>query len=160
MAITHENSKLPAQIITGLSTGGMLERSGAVDVAWLEDAKFAHLRAIDSRRATEANEKSAGPQLKARLREALDHVAATAVVRNALVDRIAQSTGISRSEVDVEKPVREHGIDSLVAIDLRTWATRQLKADVSSLVILSGIPIEELAEKMALASELVKRQEL
>lgn len=159
VAITDEGSTLPAQIITGLSTGGMVKQSGATDVAWMEDAKFAHLRAIGSRRATEAGEKSAAPQLKALLHDAVDHVAATAVVRNALVGRIAQSTGMNSCDVDVEKAVREHGIDSLVAIDLRSWAAKQLKADVSSLVILSGIPIGELAEKMALASGLVKRRE-
>ena len=57
--------------------------------------------------------------------------------------------------MDVETLVREHGIDSLVPIGLRTWAARQLKADVSPLVVLTGIAIEEMDEKKTLASGLV-----
>ena len=39
----------PAQIIAGISTGGMLERTGPTDISWLDEAKFTHLHNIDSR---------------------------------------------------------------------------------------------------------------
>ncbi len=148
-------SMLPPQIITGISTGGMIERSGAVDISWLDDARFAHLRNMDLRRTTSAGPKNTGSQLKCQLKEAVDFSAAALAVREALVAQLTQLTGLEATDVDLTKPIHAHGVDSIVAVDLRAWARREVDAEIPALDILGAMPLEELAGKIARLSELV-----
>ena len=148
-------SPLPPQIITGISTGGMIERTGAVDIAWMDDPKFAHLRIMDLRRATSAGPKTTGSQLKCQLKEAVNFPAAALTVREALVAQLAQLTGLEATDVDISKPIHAHGVDSIVAVDLRTWARREVEAEIPALDILGAMPLEELAGRIARLSDLV-----
>ena len=148
-------SPLPPQIITGISTGGMIERSGAVEINWMDDARFAHLRIMDLRRATSAGHKNSVSQLKRQLKEAVDFPAAALAVREALVAQLAQLTGLEATDVDITKPIHAHGVDSIVAVDLRAWARREVEAEIPALDILGAMPLEELAGRIARLSELV-----
>ena len=152
-------SPLPPQIITGISTGGMIERSGAVEISWMGDAKFAHLRIIDLRRATSAGPNNTTSQLKCQLKDAVDFPAAALAVREALVGQLAQLTGLEATDVDITKPIHAHGVDSIVAVDLRAWARREVESEIPALDILGSMPLEELAGRIARLSELVTIKE-
>ena len=152
-ADNSDESPLPPQIITGISTGGMIERSGAVEISWMDDPKFAHLRIMDLRRAT--GPKNTGSQLKCQLKEAVNFPAAALAIREALVAQLAQLTGLEATDVDISKPIHAHGVDSIVAVDLRTWARREVEAEIPALDILGAMPLEELAGRIARLSELV-----
>lgn len=154
----QDGTTVPAQIITGVCTGGMIERSGAMDFAWMNDAKFAYLRTVDSRETKGAM--TAGrdaSQLKRRLREAATKADVTALVKDALVAKLVQSTGLDVRDVDEDKPFHALGLDSLVAIEIRGWAKRELKAEVSGVFILSNASIKEVAATIAEGSGLVDR---
>ena len=131
-------SALPPQIITGISTGGMIERSGAVEISWMDDPRFSHLRNMDLRRTTTTGPKNTASQLKCQLKEAVDFPAAALAVREALVAQLAQLTGLEATDVDITKPIHAHGVDSIVAVDLRTWASREVEAEIPALDILGG----------------------
>ena len=121
----------------------------------MDDPKFAHLRIMDLRRATSAGHKTTGSQLKCQLKEAVDFPAAALAVREALVAQLAQLTGLEATDVDITKPIHAHGVDSIVAVDLRTWARREVEAEIPALDILVAMPLEELAGRTARLSELV-----
>lgn len=153
-----EGTSVPSQIITGVCTGGMIERSGAMDFAWMNDAKFSYLKTVDSREMKGArNAGSDASQLKRRLRDAGTRNDVTAVVTEALMAKLVQSTGLDIRDVDENKPVHALGLDSLVAIEIRGWAKRELKADVSGVFILSNASIKEVATTMAEGSGLVDK---
>ncbi|KAI4167896.1 MAG: hypothetical protein LQ343_006819 [Gyalolechia ehrenbergii] len=59
------------------------------------------------------------------------------------------------SEVDPSRPLYRYGVDSLVALEVRNWITRQMKANMALLEILAAIPIEGFAGKIAEKSKLV-----
>jgi hypothetical protein len=46
-------------------------------------------------------------------------------------------------------------VDSLVAIEIRLWIVRDIKAEMSLFDGLSGVSVEGLSEKIAAASKLV-----
>ena len=131
---------LPPQIITGISTGGMIERSGAVEISWMDDPRFSHLRNMDLRRTTTTGPINTASQLKCQLKEGVDFPAAALAVREALVAQLAQLTGLEATDVDISKPVHAHGVDSIVAVDLRTWARREVEAEIPALDVLAGMP--------------------
>lgn len=51
----------------------------------------------------------------------------------------------------------EYGIDSLMAVDPRTWIGKKMRADVSLFDVLNTESIRALSSKIAKASELVLR---
>ena len=154
----REGTGVPSQIITGIASGGMIERSGARDLGWMNDAKFSYLKTVDSREIKEARASGNDvSQLKRRLREASTQSDATAVVKDALMARLVQSTGLDIRDVDENKPFHVLGLDSLVAIEIRGWAKRELKAEVSGMFILTNTSIKEVAATMAEGSELVDK---
>ena len=149
---------VPSQIITGVATGGMIERSGARDLRWMNDAKFSYLKTVDSRELKEARATAGdASQLKRRLREANTKAEVTAIVKEALLARLVESTGLDLRDVDENKPFHVLDLDSLVAIELRGWAKRELKAEVSGVFILGKSSLKEVAVAMAEQSELVDK---
>lgn len=114
-AANTELSPLPPQIIAGISTGDMIERSGAVEIGWMDDARF---RIMSLRRATSAGPKNTS-KLKSQLKDAVDFPAAALAVREAFMAQLTQLTGLEKTGVDITKPIHVHGVDSIVAVDLR-----------------------------------------
>ena len=152
----QQGTTLPGQIITGLCTGGMIERSGAMNAAWMKDAKFSYLKTVDSRETKGAhNTGIEASQLRRRLREASTRNDVTAVVKDSLIAKLVQSTGLDIVNVDENKPIHTLGLDSLVAIEIRGWAKRELKTEVSGVFILGNASIKEVAVTMAEGSALV-----
>jgi len=58
-------------------------------------------------------------------------------------------------EIDPSRPIVFYGLDSLVAIEVRNWITRELDANLQVLVLLASPSILNLAETIAKASKLV-----
>ena len=58
-------------------------------------------------------------------------------------------------DLDASKPANMYRVDSLVAVEIRNWIFREIKADVSVFDILSSIPLATLSGKVALKSKLV-----
>ena len=117
-AANTELSPPPPQIIAGVSTGDMIERSGAVEIGWMDDARLAHLRIMSLRRATSAGPKNTS-KLKSQLKDAVNFPAAALAVREAFMAQLTQLTGLEKRDVDITKPIHAHGVDSIVAVDLR-----------------------------------------
>lgn len=74
----------------------------------------------------------------------------------ALVKRTADILQMPTSEVDPAQPLYRYGVDSLTAIEVRNWISRELKANMALLEIVSAVPIREFAAKIAEKSQLVK----
>ena len=49
--------------------------------------------------------------------------------------------------IDIGQPMINYGVDSLVAIELVTWATNQLGVHISQLDILGGMTTASLLQK-------------
>ena len=116
---------VPSQIITGIPTRGMIERSGGRDLRWINDAKFSYLNIVDSRELKEVRATAGdASQLKKRVREANTKADVTAIVKEALMARLVQSTGLDLRDVDLDQLFHALGLDSLVALVIRGWAKR------------------------------------
>lgn len=57
-------------------------------------------------------------------------------------------------DLDTGKPASTFGVDSLVAVEVRSWNFRESKADVSIFHVLSNVPLTALAGKIAAKSKL------
>ncbi|KAN0068942.1 reducing polyketide synthase FUB1 [Elaphomyces granulatus] len=72
----------------------------------------------------------------------------------------AESDGkIINYEIDPTKPLQVLGVDSLVAVELRTWLLRQLDADIAVFGLMEASSVRALATLIASRSGLFKSEE-
>ena len=148
---TADGRKVPAQIIPGINN--VLQRSGAVTSLWPMDRKFDH------RIADVANtENTSTVSAQASLMSAISLTEATKVVEQALRSSVAASITAEPEDIDVEKPLSSYGVDSLKAVEVRNWLYRELKCNVSVFDVLSPLPLETFAAKIAGKSKLVSAE--
>jgi hypothetical protein len=59
------------------------------------------------------------------------------------------------SEVKPDRPLYCYSVDSLMALEVKNWITREMKANMALLGILAAVPIESFASKIAEKSKLI-----
>jgi hypothetical protein len=158
-AITHfgkVDTNIPCQVITGLSTGGMMRQNGTPeDPYWFSDARFSHVRLMDTQTNLKET-KSSGPPLQHLLSEVTSIAAAATIICEAIAARLAKSLRVPLEDLDPSRPVNTYGVDSLIAVELRNFIFREIKADISIFDILSSIPLAILSSTIAGSSTLVQ----
>lgn len=150
---------LPPQVPTGFASLRAACLAGIPRPHYLDDVRFAVLandgRLQQERAGMDAQGNAAGaggnqsPQR--RLEAAVssgDESMATGIVTELLLDKVAQCLQASSSDVDVARSLPSYGINSLVAIEIRNWLFKEVKADMTIFDLISPMPIEALVGKI------------
>ena len=87
-------------------------------------------------------------------RRAVSQEERATVVTAALVSKLSRSLSISPDEVELTKPLSDYGVDSLMAVELRNWITKDFQANVAVFDFMSGMPIEAIGTLVVEKSEL------
>ncbi|KAK4160344.1 hypothetical protein QBC43DRAFT_359689 [Cladorrhinum sp. PSN259] len=69
---------------------------------------------------------------------------AASTVSEALATKLAETLSMSRDEVDMAAPMHSFGVDSLVAVEMRNWLSKELRADVAIFDILEATSVAAL----------------
>ena len=146
---------LPAQLILGLGTGGMMAYATMKYPWWMKDLKFAHVMQIDTQLVSRADDGDAVAPLSTVLSSAADLAQAADAITARLIGKLAKSLMMSAEDIEPTKPVSSYGVDSLLAVDVRSWVRNEAKAEVSVFDLMSNIPISQLAAKLAASSKAV-----
>ena len=139
-----------AQTVTGLGTW-----KPDVSLNYFDSPLFAHFR----RRALQSNGGTRSSGSLGQVGDALRHVKtleeAIDRICTALIDKIASRSSILAENISSSKPVTDYGIDSLVAVELRNWITREMDSTIPILELLANQSILQLSAKIAQKSLLV-----
>ncbi|KAF3001768.1 t1pks [Curvularia kusanoi] len=158
---TNLKVQVPAQICLGLGTADMMHAHNLPNPPWYTDPRFKPLtvRTLDAN-VDESNKQQVTDtvSLAVRLADAgrrddLDQAASIAT--EALVAKTAEILRMPTSEIDADRPLYLYGVDSLVALEVRNWITREMKANMALLDILAAVPIKDFAAQIAQKSKLV-----
>ena len=164
-------NRMPAQLVLGVGNGdcapftsfkgtdskklitrAVFQKEKIESPFWSSDAKFTlQVRANEASTATEGDDPTA--ILRAQIVAATSLGEATNAITLGIVHKLAKSLMILAEDIDVAKPLHSYGVDSLVAVEVRTWTFRVLGADVSVFDILSSQPITQLAGMVARKSK-------
>lgn len=111
---------------------------------WATDARFCHLR----RSMSVPEDKETGPSVstKQALRKAQTIEKAAEIVTSALIAKFAGALVIPAEEVSTNKAVAALGLDSLVAVELRSWIAKEMNAKTSIIELMMSSGIKPLAE--------------
>ena len=127
-----------SQSVIGLGTGTATSLDG---IALMRQPVFSHLRQADSGMggyATAAGDDEEQFDFRKLFAESASLVEAGGVVSRALIRKLARSLATLHRDVDVQQPLHAYGVDSLLAVELRSWIAREFRADVPVFEILGG----------------------
>ncbi|KAK4042013.1 PKS01 highly reducing polyketide synthase [Parachaetomium inaequale] len=150
----------PAQIVTGIATGGSAVAGGFEAPWYLDDPKFAVMARTGLKGSTKTAQAAAVDDVPARLSRAKTLDEAARVVTEALVDRVAKMLQTTAGEIDTGRYLHSYGIDSLVAIETVNWALKVCAARVTVFDIMAAVPITATARKIAASSSATPKEVL
>ena len=147
----EQPSLLKAQISTGFEIPEILRSKGIEEPGWMFEPLFRHLFQI--RTLTGGGDSAEESVNYSLLLAAVEsHDAATDIIYNAIVKKLCKALNIEPQDVDPSKPLHAFGIDSLVAVELRTWLLKEIGAEVAIFDIMGGGSVRTLAALVATRS--------
>ena len=158
---TRDDDGCPAQVCVGLGMDDILATHGLTRPAYFNDPRFGPLAVtsvLSKATAGASSGDGAAVSLASRLSEAStnkDPAVAANIITDALARKTADILRIPPSEVDPSRPMYHYGVDSLVALEVRNWMTKEMKANMALLEILAAVPMETFAVQIAKKSKLL-----
>ena len=127
--------------ITGLDVA-----PGSPAPSWMADAKFTPIRPqVDAATAKAASSKVS---LRESLKQADSVDEAQSLVYAGLVDKVSAILMINKDDIDGRQPIAAYGLDSLVAVEIRNWVTKQTDANLQVLELLSSGSLISLSQNI------------
>lgn len=125
---------------------------------WAQDGKCKFLREEAEALAAAAASSGAAKAVSynAALKAAATLEEAEQVVCDGLVHKLAAVMMMDLEDLDVARPLSNYPLDSLVAIEIRNFITREFEATLQVLELLSSGSIQTLAKAVCVKSKLVK----
>lgn len=144
------------QPVLGLATGGLIKDAGRDEPYWFGDARFAAMRVYDTHqlKSEGAAQSDNVADVKTGLASVKTLEEANKVVLAGLIAKLAKGLMMNLEDLDASRPINTYGVDSLVAVDIRAWALKEVQSVVHVSDILKSMPMSDLAGKIAEASKL------
>ncbi|KAJ4403512.1 hypothetical protein N0V85_005079 [Neurospora sp. IMI 360204] len=153
------SSLLKSQICLGLELPEALAQRGIEAPGWQHDPLFSHLFQMRRMAGGLASaDKTVNYGLLLGATDSLD--TAEAIVLEAMLTKISKALGVETVNLDASKPLHAFGVDSLVAVELRTWLLKEVGAEVAVFDIMGGSSIRQLATLVASRSSFVHLKEV
>jgi aryl carrier-like protein len=140
--------------ITGLKIG-----PDTKGLFWVDDAKFTYLKAAADAEQEHLSSSTPSVSFSSALKHSKSYEQAISLVCEGLMTKVSSVLMVPREEMDAARPIVVYGLDSLVAIEIRNWITRELDASLQVLELLASSSITALAGLILKKSKLVTFRE-
>ena len=142
-----------AQIIIGIAPWDHLPN----DTVFRQDRRFGTLRLNSPRGAGAAGAAAEATSPTDFLVRALGTLTErTRSVAEAVAKRLAVIFSVSAEDIDLTVPMTVHGVDSLIAVELRNWLSGAAKAKISIFEITQSSSLIEFAGLIVKRSQLIR----
>ncbi|KAL9616846.1 MAG: hypothetical protein Q9160_008302 [Pyrenula sp. 1 TL-2023] len=147
-----------AQIVVGLDLPSRMRRRGLEDPYWMARPMLKHLYAVDT--GTHGEDARLGTETKnislaLNLPEASSLSEAAEVILDGLRGKLMRTLGIDHADADPALTMNQLGVDSLAAVEIRTWLKNVAGADIVIFEILGNLSIEACSYTAAVRSKFV-----
>lgn len=127
---------------------------GSAPPYWMTDPKFAPIRPQQDA----AVKLTSTVSLRDALKQATNLEDAEALVYTGLVDKVCSILMLSKDDIDGRQPIAAYGLDSLVAVEIRNWVTKQTDTNLQVLELLSSGSLISLSQNIAKKSALLSAE--
>ncbi|KAF8419074.1 putative polyketide synthase [Tirmania nivea] len=149
----------PCQIVTGLYGGLTRVRREGTEQGpkWLEQPSMWQLKMNTISIATAITAQQDLKQSGNLLCNVTSLKEAVYTVCKCLMKKLSSFLSLPEDEIDPSRSMSSYGVDSLVAIELRNWLLKEMKADMRLFEINGYASITALSEKIAMRSQLLPK---
>jgi hypothetical protein len=143
---------LPGQLVIGLEFPASVRARGLEEATWMESPLVSHLHVVETNSPTDTSgigNASSGVNIHALVMKASSLTEAGLLIANGVRDKLAKVTSKSPEEIEIRGSLQAYGVDSLVAVELRNWFAKTVKADVAVFEMLGSANIEALGMSVA-----------
>ena len=154
-------SPLHSQVIVGIELPTNLQAKGMEEPYWMHRPMFSHLYEMqDEVSTTTTTNSTPSPAAAINYADLLRNADCLADASDLIVDglrtKLATTLAMAKENIDVTRPMYTYGVDSLTAVEVRTWFRRVVGADVAVFEILGNESIASLGVAVARKSRFVK----
>ncbi|KAE8353621.1 hypothetical protein BDV28DRAFT_164846 [Aspergillus coremiiformis] len=118
---------------------------GAGRAYWLEKPLFSFMEPIESKH-NDSHSQGRGVNIATAFQTAASLADATALATEALTLKLCRILSLSENDLDQNKPLHEYGVDSLIAVEVRSWFSKELQADIAVFDIMGRATVTSLAQ--------------
>lgn len=150
--------EIPAQIVTGLATGGHVAANSLDTPFYFEDARFKQL--VTAERSSTAGlleQTDESDILRTSLEASKSLTEASEIITNAIKAKLSKAMELSVENVEASKPLHAYGVDSLMAVEIRNWLVKNMRCEISIFDVLGSPSILDLVDKISGISALVPK---
>jgi NADP-dependent 3-hydroxy acid dehydrogenase YdfG/aryl carrier-like protein len=115
---------------------------------------FRHMHQIKSSEELRIVSKSLTRNFRALFIEASTVTEARSIAAEALQHKLSRVLGLSVANIALDQHLEAYGVDSLVALELRNWMTREMGADVAIFELLGGTTLVDIGKIITSKSSL------
>ncbi|KAK7186534.1 polyketide synthase [Paraphaeosphaeria sporulosa] len=137
------------QLVTGVTLPAQLRAEGKDVPLRLLQPLIRCLAQIPVRVSFKTQNEGTGENLMAAFREAENVNEAASVATEMLKIKTSKLLGLQVQDVEASSQLEHYGVDSLVAIELRNWISKELGVDIAVFEILGGMSLLELGVLIA-----------
>ncbi|KAL7619777.1 hypothetical protein AAE478_010319 [Parahypoxylon ruwenzoriense] len=135
----HPESGLNPELIAGLGT--------EIDTPWRVMPRFGHCRIKGEEKCTEGQRHSREQptqSIQTNLKEVSESKQALSILKAAIASRVNLALGSPDGGVDEHVGLISVGLDSLVAVEIRSWLLKIMEVDVPVLKFLNGSSLDDI----------------
>lgn len=154
---SYGESVMPPQVVIGSPSVGMHQEND-LDKQHSVEPRLSLLRKtiLDKiQRNTEEETKEPSTSLATRLTDCKSQQEASQLIGGDFCRFLATRLPMAVESIDVNKPLRSYGVDSLLAVEIRAWVMEHTEVAIGILDLLGGASIARLSTKIATASKLM-----
>ncbi|KAF5863618.1 hypothetical protein ETB97_009712 [Aspergillus alliaceus] len=156
------------QVACGINTPQNIHAQGVDEPGWLQRPLFGALYGIRSQSNKSGSDGDGSRKEKLRdfRQEFIDCSTipeASLIVTEALISKLSRNRSLVNStdaEIDIHKPIASYGVDSLLAVDIRSWFRKVFQANVPTFEILGGTSFVSMGATVAGRSALKRKEEM
>ncbi|OQE20435.1 hypothetical protein PENSTE_c013G03650 [Penicillium steckii] len=133
------------ELITGLSRHSLREETQKP--FWHENHRFSHHSVAEIHQS--ASTGTAKASLTQSIQEAANLEEVEAAIQDAFCTKMERMLQAAKDSIDRNQPLINLGVDSLIAVEIRSWFYKELDVDIPVLKVLGGASVAELCRESA-----------
>ncbi|PGH30586.1 hypothetical protein GX50_06669 [[Emmonsia] crescens] len=151
----HEMTESTCQVLFGLATKKSSQERGVPPPECFNYPLFTLLQKTSGFQQQGSDETDTY-RVDALLGAARTREEAAEIALNGILNKLSVLLNVSADQIDAGKSTRSNGVDSLIAIEFRTWLAKEAGTELSLIDVTVGGSINELSQKVASLSRFVQ----
>ncbi|EGE80204.2 polyketide synthase, variant 2 [Blastomyces dermatitidis ATCC 18188] len=151
----HEKTQSTCQVLFGLATKKSSQERGVPPPECFNYPLFTLLQKTSGSQQ-QGSEETDTYCVDALLGAARSREEAAEIALNGILNKLSVLLNVSSDQIDPGKSTRSNGVDSLIAIEFRTWLAKEAGTELSLIDVTVGGSINELSQKVASLSRFVQ----